>query len=209
MLDRSSEEASRTDDGYVGTAHLLLAIANEQGTMAARILARAGLTRRDILAALSRIRTAETAPGASDTDVQIEAKSGLQPQLVLRQGPNEVRIALRDTTALIEELSSAATELTRHQMKIGDRVQVKAYKSDGTCYRWWTATVETVAPDELALVTPAGHLIQDPGGDFRSKHALRVFYWPGKWYSLLEAYAPSGELVEIYVNISSPVEIEG
>jgi protein associated with RNAse G/E len=93
-------------------------------------------------------------------------------------------------------------------LRTGDCVRVRAYKSDGTCYRWWTATVETVAPDELALVSPAGHLIQDPGGDFRSKHALRVFYWPGKWYSLLEAYTPSGELAEIYVNISSPVEID-
>ena len=94
-------------------------------------------------------------------------------------------------------------------LRIGDCVRVRAYKSDDTCYRGWTATVETVDTDQLALVTPAGHLIQDPGGDFRSKHALRVFYWPGRWYSLLEAYDPSGELAEIYVNISSPVEIEG
>jgi protein associated with RNAse G/E len=94
-------------------------------------------------------------------------------------------------------------------MQIGDRVQVKAYKSDGTCYRWWTATVETVGPDELVLVTPVGHLIEDPGGNFISPNALRVFYWPAKWYCLLEAYTPSGELAEIYVNINSPVEIEG
>ena len=98
---------------------------------------------------------------------------------------------------------------TTVRMKPGDRVQVRAYKSDGTCYRWWTATVEAVDADQLALVTPAGHLIEDPGGNFMSQHALRVFYWPGKWYSLLEAYAPDGDLSEIYVNISSPVEIDG
>jgi protein associated with RNAse G/E len=94
-------------------------------------------------------------------------------------------------------------------MKPGDRVQVRAYKSDGTCYRWWTATVESAAPDELVLVIPAGHPIEDPGGSFVSGDALRSYYWPGKWYSLLEAYAPDGELCEIYVNISSPVEIDG
>jgi protein associated with RNAse G/E len=93
-------------------------------------------------------------------------------------------------------------------LRIGDCVRVRAYKSDGACYRWWTATIEAVDADQLVLVTPAGHPIGDPGGNFVSPNALRVFYWPGKWYSLLEAYAPSGELAEIYVNISSPVEID-
>ena len=95
------------------------------------------------------------------------------------------------------------------QMKPGDRVQVRAYKSNGTCYRWWNATVETADSHELALVTPVGDPIEDPDGGIRSENALRAFYWPGKWYSLLEAYTPSGELAEIYVNISSPVEIDG
>jgi len=94
-------------------------------------------------------------------------------------------------------------------LRVGDCVRVRAHKSDGTCYRWWTATVESVAADQLTLVTPAGHPIEDPGGNFVSPNALRVFYWPGKWYSLLEAHTPSGELAEIYVNISSPVEIDG
>lgn len=94
-------------------------------------------------------------------------------------------------------------------LRAGDQMQVRAYKSDGTCYRWWTATVETVAPDEFVLVTPVGHPIQDPGGNFVSENALRVLYWPGKWYSLLEAYTPGGKLAELYVNISSPVEIDG
>ncbi|MFN2240728.1 MAG: DUF402 domain-containing protein [Anaerolineae bacterium] len=94
-------------------------------------------------------------------------------------------------------------------MKPGDRVQVRAYKSDGTCYRWWTATVETEKPDELVIVTPPGHWIGGVDGGITSENALRVFYWSGKWYSLLEAYTPSGELAELYVNISSPVEIDG
>ena len=94
-------------------------------------------------------------------------------------------------------------------MQIGDQMQVRAHKSDGTCYRWWTAIVESVSADQIVVVTPVGHAIEDPGGTFVSPNALRVFYWPDKWYSLLEAYAPDGELVEIYVNISSPVEIDG
>ena len=95
------------------------------------------------------------------------------------------------------------------KIKSGNRVQVKAYKSDGTCYRWWTATAESVTADELVLVTPAGHVIEDPSGDFASAHALRSYYWPGLWYCLLEAYTPDGELAEVYVNINSPIEVEG
>jgi len=93
-------------------------------------------------------------------------------------------------------------------MKIGERVQVKAYKSDGTCYRWWYATVEAVEADKIVVVTPFGHLVEAVGADWVSEYAIRAYYWPGRWYSLLEAYAPGGELAEIYVNIGSPVEIE-
>ena len=62
-------------------------------------------------------------------------------------------------------------------LRIGDQMQVSAYKSDGTCYRWWTATVESVAADRLALVTPVGHPIEDPGGgiDGRNLYGELIF----------------------------------
>lgn len=93
-------------------------------------------------------------------------------------------------------------------MRIGDRVQVRAHKSDGACYRWWTATVESVTPGELTLVTPVGRLIEGIDGNLVSENALRVHYWADRWYCLLEAYTPEGKLAEIYVNINSPIEIE-
>jgi protein associated with RNAse G/E len=92
-------------------------------------------------------------------------------------------------------------------MKIGDRIQVKAYKADGTCYRWWQATVEAVEEGVVVVVNPAGHRVQGIDGDWESRHAIRGYYWPDRWYSLLEAYTPNGTLEEIYVNISSPAEI--
>jgi protein associated with RNAse G/E len=94
-------------------------------------------------------------------------------------------------------------------MQIGDRVQVRAYKADGTCYRWWYATVEAVEADKVVVITPVGHRVEDIGGPWTSENAIRAFYWLDRWYSLLEVYAPNGRLEEIYVNISSPVEIEG
>ena len=94
------------------------------------------------------------------------------------------------------------------RMRIGAQMQVRAYKSDGTCYRWWYATVESVEKDEFVLVTPTGHWIDGIDGGMTSENALRVHYWADRWYCLLEAYTPEGELAEIYVNINSPIEIE-
>jgi protein associated with RNAse G/E len=84
---------------------------------------------------------------------------------------------------------------------------VRAYKSDGTCYRWWTGTVEAVARERVVVVTPVGHWVEDIGGGWASKWAIRGTYWFDRGYSLLEVYAPDGRLHEVYVNISSPVEI--
>ncbi|MGD2177544.1 MAG: DUF402 domain-containing protein [Anaerolineae bacterium] len=92
--------------------------------------------------------------------------------------------------------------------EIGERVQVRAYKPDGTCYRWWHATVELVEPHKVVLVAPVGHRVEDMGGGWTSEHAIRAFYWLNRWYSLLEVYAPDGTLEEIYVNIASPAKIE-
>jgi protein associated with RNAse G/E len=93
-------------------------------------------------------------------------------------------------------------------MRVGDRVRVRAYKSDGTCYRWWTGTVEAVERDHVVVVTPVGHWVEDIGGGWASKWAIRGIYWFEREYSLLEVYAPDGRLHEVYVNIGSPVEIE-
>ncbi len=92
-------------------------------------------------------------------------------------------------------------------LKAGERVQVKAYKSDGTCYRWWYATVEAVETDRIILVTPVGHRVEDPCGGWSSQHAIRSYYWLDRAYSLLEAYTADGQLDEIYINIGSPAQL--
>ena len=92
-------------------------------------------------------------------------------------------------------------------LQVGSPVQMRAYKSDGTCYRWWTATVEFVEPGLVVTTTPAGHRLHTPDGDWTSRWAVRSYYWPDRWYSVLEVYQSDGALAEIYVNINSPVEI--
>lgn len=81
------------------------------------------------------------------------------------------------------------------RIKIGERVEVRAYKSDGTCYRWWYATVETVEADRIALITPVGHRVESIDGGWASKYAIRAYYWPERWYSVAEVFVSSGKLV--------------
>ena len=92
-------------------------------------------------------------------------------------------------------------------LQVGSQIHVRAYKSDGTCYRWWTGTVEAVEPGLVVVATPAGHRVQNSEGGWTSKWAIRAYYWPDRWYTVLEVYLPDGTLTEIYVNINSPVEI--
>jgi protein associated with RNAse G/E len=94
-------------------------------------------------------------------------------------------------------------------MQAGERIQVRAYKADGTCYRWGHTTVEEVGPGEVVTISPADHPVEGVGGSWTSKHAIRAYYWTDRWYNVLEVYAAGGRLEEIYVNVSSPVEVVG
>ena len=93
-------------------------------------------------------------------------------------------------------------------IEVGERVRVRAYKADGTCYRRWCVTVEAVERDLLVTVAPAGHRLEGVDGVWRCEHVIRTVYWPDRWYSLLEVYTPDGRLEEITVNVGSPVTIE-
>ncbi len=55
-LDRADREAKALDDAYVSTEHLLLALAEEQGTTARQLLSAAGVNRDALLAAIQGVR---------------------------------------------------------------------------------------------------------------------------------------------------------
>lgn len=91
----------------------------------------------------------------------------------------------------------------------GETVQVEGYKSDEVCYRRFSGVIESVTPEQIVVVTQPGHRVEDiERGFFISKYAIRSFYWPGKWYSLLEVFFADGSLYEVYVNINSPVMVD-
>jgi predicted RNA-binding protein associated with RNAse of E/G family len=42
---------------------------------------------------------------------------------------------------------------------------------------------------------------------FALQHHFRAYFWPGRRHTLLETYEPDGRLVELYADITSPIEI--
>ena len=58
VLDRADTEAKALDDAYVSTEHLLLALAEEKNTTARQLLSAAGVSRKELLAALQGVRGA-------------------------------------------------------------------------------------------------------------------------------------------------------
>jgi protein associated with RNAse G/E len=95
-------------------------------------------------------------------------------------------------------------------MKPGDKIHVRACKTDGTVYRSWHTTIESVDADSIVTISPAGSMVIDKTklGDHPTKHHLRSYYWFDRFYNLIEVFDVDGILVEIYINIASPPEFE-
>ncbi len=95
-------------------------------------------------------------------------------------------------------------------MKIGDKIHVRACKTDGTIYRSWHTTIESVDADSIVTISPAGSMVIDKTklGDHPIKHHLRSYYWFDKFYNLIEVFDVDGRMIEIYINIASPPEFE-
>lgn len=93
--------------------------------------------------------------------------------------------------------------------KIGDVIHVQACKADGTVYRSWNATIESVHSDSLVTIAPAGSSVFNiKGEDYPTVHHYRAYYWFDKFYNLLEVFETDGKLVHIYLNIASPPEFK-
>ncbi len=97
-------------------------------------------------------------------------------------------------------------------MKPGDVVWVRTYKADGQLHRWWQAQVEAVDGECLIVYSAIGSPIHHnpqrfPASLFPLEHTIRSYYWPGRRHTLLEIYDADGALVELYADITSPVEV--
>ena len=97
-------------------------------------------------------------------------------------------------------------------MKPGDTIWVRTSKADGRPHRWWQAQVEAVDDGCVVVYSAIGSPIHHnpdrfPAALFPLRHAIRSYYWPGWRHNLLEIYAADGRLVELYADITSPVEV--
>jgi protein associated with RNAse G/E len=89
-------------------------------------------------------------------------------------------------------------------MKIGDRIHVCACKADGSVYRNWHTTIETMDADSIVTISPAGSEMEDQKrGRIRIGHSMRSYYWFDKFYNLIELFDAQGNLAQIYINIAS------
>ncbi len=93
-------------------------------------------------------------------------------------------------------------------MQRGDVIVLRAHKSDGTVYRWWRATVESIDAERVVVVNRVGDRVDGPGGGWSWKHALRATYWFDRSYNLVEAYHADGRLKQIYIHIATPAVIQ-
>ncbi len=90
-------------------------------------------------------------------------------------------------------------------MKVGDQIHICACKTDGTVYRSWHTTIESVDAGSIVTISPAGSMVIDKTrlGDHPIKHHLRSYYWFDKFYNLIEVFDVNSRLVQIYINIAS------
>lgn len=99
--------------------------------------------------------------------------------------------------------------LRMQNIKVRDIIEAHACKTDGTIYRTWKATVESVNADSLVTISPAGSSVFNiKGEDYPLLHHYRAYYWFDRFYNLLEVFETDGRLAHIYLNIASPPEFK-
>ena len=93
-------------------------------------------------------------------------------------------------------------------MRPGDEIEIRVFKADGSHYRSWRSTVESVATDRVVTVTPIGRDVVGPGGGWTTRWDGREIYWLDRPYNLIEVYEPDGPVRELYSHIASPPRLE-
>ncbi len=94
-------------------------------------------------------------------------------------------------------------------LKPGDKIHVRACKTDGTVYRSWHTLIESVDEDSIVTISPAGGMVEDLERiHYQTEHILRSYYWFDKFYNLIEVFDIGGNLAYIYINIASTPEFE-
>ncbi|MEP6570845.1 MAG: DUF402 domain-containing protein [Acidobacteriota bacterium] len=90
------------------------------------------------------------------------------------------------------------------------RVEVRAYKYDGTLHRSWEA--ELLRQEDSLIVLdarfPIGIVHELLGTIAAGTHSLE-YYWLDRWYNVFRFAQPDGELRNYYCNVNVPAEFDG
>jgi enamine deaminase RidA (YjgF/YER057c/UK114 family) len=103
VLQGAAEEADRLKDDFIGTAHLLLSVANEQGGVTGRLLMDAGIDHESIQTVLNELRSDPAYAEATDADPRQRAARGIinPPELVKPSGYSNGIVATGGRTLYI------------------------------------------------------------------------------------------------------------
>lgn len=93
------------------------------------------------------------------------------------------------------------------QYETGSLIKVHSFHSDGLWYRAKTAVIEAIHLDRFLTNMWSGTTIQNRKEDYIAEFVSRSTYFFDRPFYVLELYAPEdGRLLEIYVNINSPIQ---
>jgi protein associated with RNAse G/E len=94
-------------------------------------------------------------------------------------------------------------------MKPGDDIRIEALRSNGSCYRWWTARVEALIPGGVVTLAQAGSTVYEKDGPRPASRHVRSYYWFDRAHNLNEFFAPDGRFEMLYAHIASVPVADG
>ena len=97
----------------------------------------------------------------------------------------------------------------KHMIKAGDLITFRCLHADGKWYRRWQATIESINDACVTTYSSLDWFEDVKRGRVNLPNPLRGYYWPGKWINLTEVLDNAGAIIEVYINIASPLQIAG
>ncbi len=86
-------------------------------------------------------------------------------------------------------------------------ILLRQLKHDGFCYRHHPTQLVAQLPAGFVLLSPRATPIWDYRKTWRAENDVYHYCWFGRWFNLLEVVDPSGNLLELYAHIASPISL--
>ena len=90
------------------------------------------------------------------------------------------------------------------------RVEVHAFKYDGTLHRTWSAELFTQADSLIVLDAKfSEEIFHELLGTIASGTHSLEYYWLDRWYNIFRFAEPDGSLRNYYCNVNVPAKFDG